>query len=288
MIDGRPWCSLDEVFTGNFIFCDNEEDSEKREIANAAAKLHQSAQRGLVENLRDERYEFYRGQLSEAIEMGNQDAQVTLLQHQLFGYLYQQDIESSILGIIDLASQGVSSAQGLLGILQASGFGMDSSQAKAILDLSFGALGNDLPARLALANRYYNGLGVPKSCSESMRHYRFVAEKVSAEARLVTHAPWVIQSRIMDDETAGDNSVLDDDQLNYYSYLSENSGEKYQVKLAQLLLQRGFDDDVNRAAELFQMASNSGDPKGAAYLGKMYLEGLGVQANNDTAFKVLF
>ena len=105
-IDGRPWCSLDEVFTGNFIFCDDEENSEEREIANAAEKLHKSAQRGLVENLRDEKYEFYRGQLSEAIEMGDQNAQVTLLQHQLFGYLYEQDVESAILGIIDLANQG--------------------------------------------------------------------------------------------------------------------------------------------------------------------------------------
>ena len=97
---------MDEVFTGNFIFCDDEENSEEREIANAAEKLHKSAQRGLVENLRDEKYEFYRGQLSEAIEMGDQNAQVTLLQHQLFGYLYEQDVESAILGIIDLANQG--------------------------------------------------------------------------------------------------------------------------------------------------------------------------------------
>ena len=69
--------------------------------------------------------------------------------------------------------------------------------------------------------------------------------------------------------------------------------EKYNVKirsekvrLAQLLLQRGYDDDIVKAAELFQSASNSGDSKASAYLGKMYLEGLGVSANNDTAFKL--
>ena len=47
-----------------------------------------------------------------------------------------------------------------------------------------------------------------------------------------------------------------------------------------------FSGVVQCHQELLQLASNSGDPKGAAYLGKMYLEGLGVQANNDTAFKV--
>ena len=49
-----------------------------------------------------------------------------------------------------------------------------------------------------------------------------------------------------------------------------------QVTLAQLLLRRGFDDDVIKAAELFQLASNSGSALGAAFLGKMYLEGIGV------------
>ena len=91
--------------------------------------------------------------------MGDKDALVTLYRHQIFGYIFEQDIEQAIIGLIDLANEGISSAQGLLGILQASGLGVDTSQSKAILNLSFGAFGNDLPARLALANRYYNGLG---------------------------------------------------------------------------------------------------------------------------------
>ena len=67
-------------------------------------------------------------------------------------------------------------------------------------------------------------------------------------------------------------------------YIVKIRSEK--VRLAQLLLQRGYDDDIVKAAELFQSASNSGDSKASAYLGKMYLEGLGVSANNDTAFKL--
>ena len=66
-------------------------------------------------------------------------------------------------------------------------------------------------------------------------------------------------------------------------------------------MQRGFDDDVSKAAELFQevlqvcqivlnyifvQASNSGNALGAAFLGRMYLEGVGVQASNLTAFKL--
>ena len=59
-----------------------------------------------------------------------------------------------------------------------------------------------------------------------------------------------------------------------------------QVNLAQLLLQRGFDDDVNRAAGLFQLASEKGNPLGSAFLGRMYLEGVGVKPDNYTAFKL--
>ena len=232
-----------------------------------------------------EKYAVFRGQLEEAIELGSKEALVTYYQHRIFGYMLEQDIEEAIIGLVDLANEGIPSAQGMLSILQASDLGLDANQAKAMLNFHFGSFGNDLPARLALANRYHHGLDVPKSCSEAMRHYRFVAARIAEEAKLVTHAPWVVQTRIIDEEQK-ESDVLDDDEFNYFSYLSETGGVSYQVRLAQLLLQRGFDDDVAKAAELFQMASNAGDPKGAAYLGKMYLEGLGVRASNETAFKL--
>lgn len=64
------------------------------------------------------------------------------------------------------------------------------------------------------------------------------------------------QSRILDeDEIKDDQSaevLLDDELLEYYSYLSNKGDVHSQVSLAQLLLQRGFDDDVSKAAQLFQ------------------------------------
>jgi SEL1 protein len=87
-------------------------------------------------------------------------------------------------------------------------------------------------------------------------HYQFVAEKVATAAKTLTHSPYVSQSRILDeDEIKDDQSaevLLDEELLEYYSYLSNKGDVHSQVSLAQLLLQRGFDDDVSKAAELFQ------------------------------------
>ena len=43
--DGRSWCSLDEIFRGNFIFCKSEESEEEKQ-AKKAAQLHESAKQG--------------------------------------------------------------------------------------------------------------------------------------------------------------------------------------------------------------------------------------------------
>ena len=78
-----------------------------------------------------------------------------------------------------------------------------------------------------------------------MRHYRFVAERVSAEAKQVTHAPWVVQTRIIDDETNRDNGVLDDDEFNYFSYLSSNGGTSYQDRDFTCMLSLGRYNLIN-------------------------------------------
>ena len=80
--------------------------------------------------------------------------------------------------------------------------------------------------------------------------------------------------------------LLDEELLQYYAYLAEKGDIGSQVNLAQLLLQRGFDDDVSRAANLFQLAADNDHPLGAAFLGRMYLEGVGVKPDNHTAFKL--
>ena len=105
----------------------------------------------------------------------------------------------------------------------------------------------------------------------------------------MTHAPYINQVRIVEEDQMGEDSsevLLDEELLQYYAYLAEKGDIGSQVNLAQLLLQRGFDDDVSRAANLFQLAADKDHPLGAAFLGRMYLEGVGVKPDNHTAFKL--
>lgn len=73
----------------------------------------------------------------------------------------------------------------------------------------------------------------------------------------LSHAPFIHQVRIVEEDRASEDSsevLLDEELLQYYAYLAEKGDLTSQVNLAQLLLQRGFDDDVNKAAKLFQLA----------------------------------
>jgi len=289
--DKRPWCSLDKIFTGNFIFCTEDEAIKLKRVNELKAEeLYNTAANGLMENLKPEKYDLYKVMLDQAIELGSKNALVTKFLQQIFGYIYEQKIEEPMQRIQDIANEGNAKAQAIIGMFHGSGFFVEHSQSRAVLNLKFAALGNDNEAKMALGNKYLHGLGVRKSCPNALYHYQFVAEKVATAAKTLTHSPYVSQSRILDeDEIKDDQSaevLLDDELLEYYSYLSNKGDVHSQVSLAQLLLQRGFDDDVSKAAQLFQEASNSGNALGAAFLGRMYLEGVGVPASNLTAFKL--
>ncbi|KXS12751.1 HCP-like protein [Gonapodya prolifera JEL478] len=62
--------------------------------------------------------------------------------------------------------------------LYASGIGAPRDQGKALLYTTFGALGGDEASEMALAYRYMVGLGIQKSCPESLYWYRRAAQRV--------------------------------------------------------------------------------------------------------------
>ena len=64
--DKRPWCSLDKIFTGNFIFC-NEDEAIKLKRVNElkAEELYNTAASGLMENLKPEKYDLYKVMLDQ-------------------------------------------------------------------------------------------------------------------------------------------------------------------------------------------------------------------------------
>lgn len=62
-----------------------------------------------------------------------------------------------------------------LGFMYATGIGKNSSQAKALVHYTFGALGGSQLAQMALAYRYWAGISVASSCETALTYYREVS-----------------------------------------------------------------------------------------------------------------
>lgn len=77
------------------------------------------------------------------------------------------------------AKTGSASAQAYLGFFHATGYGniVPSDQAKAQLYFTFAANGGDKSAQMALAYRYWSGIGTTDSCESANLWYGSAAEK---------------------------------------------------------------------------------------------------------------
>lgn len=64
-----------------------------------------------------------------------------------------------------------------LGFLYATGLAANVSQAKAIVHYTFGAIGGNSWAQMALGYRYWSGISVGTSCERALDFYRQVADK---------------------------------------------------------------------------------------------------------------
>ncbi|PAA58781.1 hypothetical protein BOX15_Mlig010284g1, partial [Macrostomum lignano] len=180
------------------------------------------------------------------------------------------------LGLAFLHSQGLTKTE-------------PASPAKALLYLTFSAIGGDPFGQMALAYRYWAGLGVETSCETALLFYqqvaRLVADKVKPWA-----SPAVLRIRLLDDETApnGQTGALDDDLIQYYQFLADKGDVNAQVGLGQLYFQGGRGVPVNHmlALNYFKLAAQSGNANAMAYLGKMYAgDSSAVTPSNKTALQ---
>ena len=73
-----------------------------------------------------------------------------------------------------LSLKQLSISQGL-GFLFATGIGGSTSQAKALVHYTFGALGGSRWAQMALAYRYWAGISVASNCETALTYYRKVS-----------------------------------------------------------------------------------------------------------------
>ena len=105
-----------------------------------------------------------------------------------------------------------------MGFLYATGLGgLESNGAKALLYYTFAAIGGSAWAQMALAYRYWSGIGVTPSCEKALDFYRRVAAGVADELTL-SGGTAVHRLRLHDEaENPGQSSgVLDSDLISYY------------------------------------------------------------------------
>uniref|UniRef100_A0A6M2E3V6 Putative extracellular protein sel-1 n=1 Tax=Xenopsylla cheopis TaxID=163159 RepID=A0A6M2E3V6_XENCH len=227
--------------------------------------------------------------MRQAASLNHKGAQAEVFWAELLGRGSKQRMPaSSVVKVFqDLADSGLPSAHMGLGFLYSIGYGVEVSQARALVHYTTAALGGNEWAQMALGYRYWSGITVAPSCEKALEFYRSVAAKVAGDVSLSGGAA-VQRIRLLDELDSPGTGILEHDLIDYYQLLAEKGDIQAQVGLGQLHYQggRGVRLDHQRALHYFTQAANAGNALAMAFLGKIYLEGGGgVPADNETALK---
>ena len=89
--DERPWCSTDEIFVGNFIFCPESEEELSHRLSRVKGKqLFTEAMAVLNANSRPEKYIVGLELLENSVDLGCEEAIIQTALFQVFGLHYEQ------------------------------------------------------------------------------------------------------------------------------------------------------------------------------------------------------
>lgn len=284
--DARPWCSLDEIFQGNFEFCpETLEEIISRENVIKSDLLVSEAM-SLVGGWDSRRSLIKQGyeKLDESYQLGNLNTTGFLAWAKLGGFFLPLNIKDAKSMAEDGAARGRPMDQAVLGFMHSIGVGFPADQGKALIYLSFAAAGGSQPAQMALGYRYRKGYGVKANCETSLRFYQDVA------LRVVTNLSFSggtgkakLPLEFLREQTLDEAGLHDMNILNYYELLVTQGDLNAMFQLGNLLVERGYEPDLRRAADLFRKASDE-LPAAAARLGRLYMDGRGYPKDNKLAF----
>lgn len=138
----------------------------------------------------------------------------------------------------ELADSGNPDAQMGMGFFYASGTGVNSSQAQALLYYTFGAFGGSAWSQMALGYRYWSGMGVATSCEKALDYYRRVAQVVANEVSF-SGGQTLQRIRLQDENEGGSytSGILDQDLLEYYQLLADKGDVQAQVRLIKIIIE---------------------------------------------------
>lgn len=196
--------------------------------------------------------------------------------------------------LLALSEEGNPRGQFGLGLMHATGLMVPASVPHALVYWTFGALGKDELASMALAYRYWAGIGVEENCESALTFYYRVAKVVAKEisdknqsGTAASGGPMIRRARLLDEVDADTGflsvfgfsdgglggSGMNEDLFQYYQFMADKNNVTAQVGLGQLYYygRLGVDRDFTKALHYFQLAADAGSHLAKAYLGELYM-----------------
>lgn len=162
------------------------------------------------------------------------------------------------------------------------------NEAKSILYDHFASLGGSLRASMSLGYRHLYGLSVPISCETALKYYSTVSSAV-IDLAMQKQLQAVESISLLDENLRNNNPDEEQDIVQYYRDVADAGDPNAQLFLGHLNYfgTRGVQRNFDVARHYYNQAAQSGDVAALAQLGQMYLDGIGVPQNNETALKLL-